>query len=239
MAGDFSRITDSLTVGRWLSSSSDSVFLAYLCYSEEPLEKNMSNRVSGASFISDDEFVVIRLGDNQNSIDQTSNTEEIRPVIKNCKAKPDCYLSAPEPQIRRITMKKSNKEMSRKKDSIASLVVDTKDSLKAPLIVETLDLDNDIEDNEAGDEKMRAMFLSKGDLPRSLRSTRRLSAFNEQLYEEQQLFLSRKISTSSGTPRPSVKVGKEVKAASCDAISDSRQEQRTTSTGHKSVQVIM
>ena len=34
----------------------------------------MSNRVSGASFISDDEFVVIRLGGNNSSIDQTSNT---------------------------------------------------------------------------------------------------------------------------------------------------------------------
>ena len=141
-------------------------------------------------------------------------------------------------------MKKSNKEV-KKKDSIASLVVDKKDSLKAPLIIETLDIDDhegidDIEDNEAGDEKMRARFLSKGDLPRNLRSTRRLSAFNEQLYEQQQLFLStspiapsRKPSTASGTRRPS----KEVKAASCDAISDSQQEKPVVSSGHKSVQV--
>ena len=145
-------------------------------------------------------------------------------------------------------MKKNNKEV-KKKDSIASLVVDKKDSLKAPLIIETLDMEDhedmdDIEDNEAGDEKMRARFLSKGDLPRNLRSTRRLSAFNEQLYEQQQLFLSasttaqsRKTSTSSGPRRPSEKVTKEVKAASCDAISDSQQEQPAASSGHKSVQV--
>ena len=38
------------------------------------VEKNMSNRVSGASFLSDDEFVVIRLAGGNNSIDQTSNT---------------------------------------------------------------------------------------------------------------------------------------------------------------------
>ena len=134
-------------------------------------------------------------------------------------------------------MKKS-KEV-KKKDSVASIVVDTKDSLKAPLIIETLDIndDEDIEDNEAGDEKMRAKFLSRGDLPRSLRSTRRLSAFNEQLYEQQQLFLcAQKGQTSSG--RSSLSPSSDIKAASCDAISSSQPTtQVPASGGHKSVQV--
>ena len=140
-----------------------------------------------------------------------------------------------EPQIRRITLKKS-KEV-KKKDSIASIVVDTKDSLKAPLIIETLDMEEDIEDDEEGDEKMRAKFLSKGDLPRSLRSTRRLSAFNEQLYEQQQLFLGQqqKKPLNHQRRRSSVSNSSEAKAASCDAIAN--QQKRTK--GHKPVKVLV
>ena len=147
-----------------------------------------------------------------------------------------------EPQIRRITLKKSSQEVSKKKDSIASLVVDTKDSLKAPLIIETLDMEEDMAEDdtmeEGMDEKMRAKFLSKGDLPRSMRSTRRLSAFNEQLYEQQQLFLQQpKKHLSTRSRSRSSLSSSEVKAASCDGIAAS-QEKTAQSKGHKSIQVI-
>ena len=152
------------------------------------------------------------------------------------------HWSEAEPQIRRITMKKSQEAAGKKKDSIASLVVDTKDSLKAPLIIETLDIEEDmVEDDtmeEGMDEKMRAKFLSKGDLPRSMRSTRRLSAFNEQLYEQQQLFLQqpKKPYNPRSRSRSSLS-SSEVKAASCDAIAASQQKS-AQNKGHKSIQVI-
>ena len=138
------------------------------------------------------------------------------------------YLSeAAEPQIRRITLKKS-KEI-KKKDSIASLVVDTKDSLKAPLIIETLDMEEEIEDDEEGDEKMRAKFLlSKSDLPRSLRSTRRLSTFNEQMF----LNIQQQKNPSDSRRRSSER-SSEAKAASCDAIASQQKQAK----GHKSITV--
>ncbi len=154
------------------------------------------NRVSGASFLSDDEFVVIRLGQGQQpSIDSAKSFQPKQNVKIEQSESEDSST-----QIRRITMKKEGKQ-PKKMDSVASVVIDRKESLKTPLIVQTISVDSYSDScdedltSHGGRRSSHARVtrqnsanflepLNKTDLPRSLRSTRRLSACNEQILME-------------------------------------------------------
>lgn len=220
--------------------------------------KSVGNRISGGSFLSDDEFVVIRLGQQQNqeSNDEREEEEEEEalqlqktPQLKDSPFRATNSLdqgnSAGEShtQIRRITMKKEPPSRShfRKKDSVTSIVVDRKESLKTPLIVQTQSIDSATSHGTAADEddidddtdrssisrriRRKSSFLeplNKTDLPRSLRSTRRLSACNEQVLMEAQLnlFMANASSSSRRSSRRSSSIIENVKCGggSCDGI---------------------
>ena len=137
------------------------------------------NRISGGSFLSDDEFVVIRLG--------SSGASETRLQPPRA-ASISQEVAEPATQIRRITMKNDAKQEAasvRKKDSVASIIIDTKESLKMPLIVQTQSVDSATSETEDM-SKLKTSLLNKTDLPRSLRSTRRLSACNDKVLMELQ-----------------------------------------------------
>jgi len=220
---------------------------------------NSTNRVSGSSFMSDEEFVVIRLG-GQN---MSKPVHTMTTVVSGCTASPPIhtastsevsYKASNEPendtQIRRITMKKESTGSTgsnigepsvssrRKKDSIASIIIDTKDSLNTPLIIQTQSVESLSEPDEtpsrppsitpsikySGANTLAP--LSHTDLPRHLRSTRRLSVCNEQIMELQQKMhnpstnpdgSSSKRSSSRRSSRRSSSIIENVKAVSCDA----------------------
>lgn len=221
---------------------------------------NSTNRVSGSSFMSDEEFVVIRLG-GQN---MSKPVHTMTTVVSGCTASPPIhtastsevsYKASIEPendtQIRRITMKKESTGSTgsniggpsvssrRKKDSIASIIIDTKDSLNTPLIIQTQSVESLSETDEtpsrppsitpsikySGANTLAP--LSHTDLPRHLRSTRRLSVCNEQIMMELQQKMhnpssnpdgsSSKRNSSRRSSRRSSSIIENVKAVSCDA----------------------
>ena len=221
------------------------------------------NRISGTSLLSDEEFVVIRLGNFANSpaelsdhrgiVGRTNNNGEgegvavqtreslgrisqqrpsatsrraARPPSSSDSDKKAISVQEVEPsgftnntQIQRIVMKKErsvsvDKNSSNqnnavngshasadpapvggqkvmKKDSVASIIVDTKESLKTPVIVQTRSIDSATSEYEessslTGKVKRNLTPLKQTDLPRSLRSTRRLSACNDKVLMEMQ-----------------------------------------------------
>ena len=245
----------------------------------------LDNRVSGGSFLSDDEFVVIRLGGSASLTSDprspaaassktlsffkeqgpaSSRDLDCFPVIKSQAASAE----AGSTQIRRITMKKKKKdstseaEQSAKKDSMATIVIDSKESLKAPLIVQS----DEESEQAAGGSRRRSsrcsrssgggisadandsdsknyLTLSKCDLPRSLRSSRRLSACNEHLLSGrmQQRLQMAAGGVSSAPPEPLTTDSAIKAAASCDfpkTHANVKQSTTTTSIPEKSIKVI-
>lgn len=194
--------------------------------------------------MSDDEFVVIRLGQLQESSDgereEALQLQKPPQQLKDSRAT-SFEASESHTQIRRITMKKEppSRSQLRKKDSVASIVVDRKESLKTPLIVQTQSIESatsqatgaeedDIEEDTDRSSisrriRRKSSFLeplNKTDLPRSLRSTRRLSACNEQVLMEAQLNLfMANASSSRRSSRRSSSIIENVKGGSiCDGI---------------------
>lgn len=164
-----------------------------------------NNRASGGSFLSDEELVVIKLG---------SAAAEDRPVTLSSQPTLTSKLSThnsvdyltqspPKPQIQRFAMRRSK-------------------SKPPPIIIATQSSDSQHDEEQQllqpqlqqTEPPEPLTLLSRTDLPRKMRSSRKLSAFNEQLLE-------RKMSQQSSKKSSLMSITDEncQKAASCDAIS--------------------